>query len=73
MLDWLRGLHTPPIVVGTIRGIVEAGVLAAILEASILIRDLVPPESLWVALIPAAFGIIAGYADQIDPEKKRAP
>lgn len=73
MLDWIRGLHTPPWLVGLARGVLESAVVAAIIEAGVLLPTALPQESVWAAFIPMIVGIAAGWADQIDPQKQRAP
>lgn len=73
MLDLIRGLHTPPWLVGLARGVLESAVMAAIIEIGVLLPTALPQETVWAALIPLVVGIFAGYADQIDPEKQRTP
>jgi hypothetical protein len=74
MLNLLRGLGVPAFVVGAARGILEAGLMAALGEALVLL-----PQVDWgnyALASPFVYGgirAVEGIIDHIDPAKKRAP
>jgi len=72
MLDLIRGLHTPPWVVGFARGALEAGLMALVGAVALYIVEdprfvVIGPVVIWIERF------LEGLIDQIDKSKKRAP
>lgn len=66
-MDLLRGLHTSPWIVATVRGIVAAVIGAAIiaLSGADVPASLIPFVPVLIALLRVAEGAL----DQLDPQK----
>jgi len=74
MLKFLRGIDIPPIVVVFARGIVEAAVMAALIEIGVVIGQIDWGDK--TILVPVAWWLLRtgeGVADHIDPAKTRKP
>lgn len=73
-MDFLRGLTTPAHLVGAARGIVEAGIIAALGEALVLLPQVDWGEYLFLTpFLYAALRTLEGVADGIDHAKRRSP
>lgn len=73
MLDWLRGLHTPPWLVGLTRGAAEAVALVLLAELGAWLAGANVPNGLrlWAPVLVLALRELEALADQLDPEKRR--
>lgn len=70
----LRGVDIPPVVVGFARGVLEAAVMAGLIEIGVIIGQIDWGDK--TALVPVAWWVLRtgeGFADHIDPQKKRQP
>ena len=50
-MRFLRGINIPPLVVGLVRGIVEAAVMAGLVEALVLFQQTEWAESWWAVVV----------------------
>lgn len=73
MLKWLRGIDIPPLLVGLARGIIEAAVMAALVETLVLFQATDWGDAWWAILVVYGLRQLESYADHIDPEKTRKP
>jgi len=72
MFDWVRGLHTPPWVVGLVRGLMEAVLMGGLVAAAIWVSE----DERMIGLVPVALLVIRwleGIVDQIDKGTVRQP
>lgn len=72
--DMVRGLGIPPVVVGIARGAVEAGIMAALIAVAEAAGGANWGDRAY--LLPAVLVAVRtaeGWADHIDPARKRAP
>jgi hypothetical protein len=68
----LHGVGFPPVLVGLARGLAEAMVLAALGAAAVFIADADLGDKAWLGpIIWAGIRTAEGWADQIDPTKRR--
>ena len=70
---WVRGIDIPPVVVGFARGIVEAGVMAGLIEALVLFGQSEWADAWWAIVVVYAIRQLESVADHIDKEKTRKP
>ncbi len=72
--DAVRGLGIPPVVVGVARGAVEAGVMAALIAIAEAAGGADWGDRAYLLpLVLVAVRTAEGWADHIDPARKRAP
>ena len=75
-MDFLRGLNVPPVIVGLVRGAVEAAVLGGLGALIIYVTSADLGSWVWVApVIVQGIRFLEGLADQIDPANipKKSP
>ena len=78
-MSWLvglwRGVTHAPWLNGLVRGILEAGLMAAFLTLASWLSSSDVPAALvpYLAPLQAGIRVAEGLADQIDPAKRRAP
>ena len=70
-MDLLRGLRIPAWIVGIARGVLEAAILAGLAELALVLPGVLPQESVWLVIGVALIRAGEGWADNIDPAKKR--
>jgi hypothetical protein len=73
ILAVLRGTALPPALVGLARGLVEAAVMAGLVELAVLFQQTEWANAWWAPILWLAVRQLEGGADHIDPSKPRAP
>lgn len=75
MLNLIRGLTAPAWLVGLVRGIIEAAIIAG-LQVIVLTLGTVQLPGAWAVFAPGIILLVRfaeGAADHIDPSKQRDP
>ena len=73
MGKWLRGIGVPPVLVGLVRGFIEAAAFAGLAYLSAVLPQIDQGEA-WQTFVPVillGIRMLEGLADQIDPAKRR--
>jgi len=73
LLALLRGLDFAPLAVSLARGVLEAAVMAGLIETLVLFQQTEWADAWWAVVVIYGIRQIEGIADHIDPEKRRAP
>jgi len=73
LLALLRGLDFTPIAVSLARGVLEAAVMAGLVEVLVLFQQTEWADAWWAVVVVYGIRQVEGVADHIDPAKNRAP
>lgn len=78
-MDFIKGWGVPPWLVGAVRGLIEAAVMAVLLGIAVMLGDAtwvqehLPPQLIpYVGVAILLVRSLEGVADNIDPSKHRA-
>jgi len=73
LLALLRGLDFAPLAVSLARGVLEAAVMAGLVEGLVLFGQTEWGDSWWAVAVIYGIRQLEGLADHIDPAKRRVP